>query len=91
MPVPFDETPIGLRRRRSMVDGRWSMVEGMLRLEAQATAIAGSGMPTLDGIAAVTLYDHQQLRFGDKAWLPDKPRFKALADAWNARASFART
>lgn len=84
VPVLFDETPVGLRRRRSMV-------EGMQRLESQADGIAGSGMPTLDAIAAVTLYDYQQLRFGDKPWLPATPRLKALADTWNARPSFART
>ena len=85
-PAPFDETPVGLRRRR-----RRSMVEGMQRLEAQAAAIADSGTPTLDAIAAVTLYDYQQLRFGDKPWLPATPRLKALAGIWNARPSFART
>lgn len=83
-PALFDETPVGLRRRRSMV-------EGMERLEAQAGAIASSGTPTLDAIAAVTLYDYQQLRFGDQTWLPATPRLAALAAAWNARPSFART
>ncbi|MFN9774023.1 MAG: glutathione S-transferase N-terminal domain-containing protein [Burkholderiales bacterium] len=83
-PVLFDETPVGLRRRRSMV-------EGMQRLEAQAGAIATSGTPTLDAIAAVTLHDYQQLRFADQAWLPATPRLKALAEAWGARPSFART
>jgi glutathione S-transferase len=83
-PVLFDETPVGLRRRRSMV-------EGMQRLEAQADAIATSGTPTLDAIAAVTLFDYQQLRFADQAWLPATPRLKALAEAWSARPSFART
>lgn len=83
-PALFDETPVGLRRRRSMV-------EGMERLEAQAGAIASSGTPTLDAIAAVTLYDYQQLRFGDQPWLPATPRLAALAAAWNARPSFART
>ena len=83
-PVLFDETPVGRRRRRSMA-------EGMQRLEAQAGAIASSGSPTLDAIAAVTLYDYQQLRFGDQPWLPATPRLKALAEAWNHRSSFART
>jgi glutathione S-transferase len=83
-PLLFDETPVGLRRRRSMV-------EGMQRLEAQADAIATSGTPTLDAIAAVTLYDYQQLRFADQAWLPATPRLKALAEAWGARPSLART
>ena len=83
-PVLFDETPVGLRRRRSMA-------EGMQRLEAQAGAIAASGTPTLDVIAAVTLFDYQQLRFGDQPWLPATPRLKALAEGWNSRPSFART
>lgn len=83
-PALFDETPVGLRRRRSMI-------EGMQRLEEQAGAIATHGTPTLDVIAAVTLYDYQQLRFADQAWLPATPRLKALAEAWNARPSFAKT
>ena len=83
-PVLFDETPVGLRRRRSMV-------EGLQRLEAQAGVIAASGAPTLDAIAAVTLHDYQQMRFGDQPWLPATPRLKALAEAWNNRPSFART
>lgn len=83
-PALFDETPVGLRRRRSMV-------EGMQRLEAQAGAIAVTGTPTLDAITAVTLYDYQQLRFADQPWLLATPRLKAIAEAWNARPSFART
>lgn len=83
-PTLFDETPVGLRRRRSMV-------EGMLRLEARAGEIPATGTPTLDAIAAVTLHDYQQLRFADQAWLPATPGLKALAQAWNSRASFART
>ena len=83
-PVLFDETPVGLRRRRSMA-------EGMQRLEAQAGVIAASGTPTLDVIAAVTLFDYQQLRFGDQPWLPVTLRLKALAEGWNSRPSFART
>ena len=58
---------------------------------AQAGAIATSGPVTLDVITAVTLYDYQQLRYADQAWLPKTPRLQALAEAWNARASFAKT
>ena len=65
--------------------------KGMQRLEEQAGAITMHGTPTLDVIAAVTLYDYQQLRFADQAWLPATPRLKALAEAWNARPSFAKT
>lgn len=83
-PTLFDETPVGLRRRRSMV-------EGMQRLEDRVGEIATRGAPTLDVITAVTLYDYQQLRFADQTWLPATPRLAALAEAWNARPSFAKT
>ena len=85
-PALFDETPVGLRRRRTMVDG-------MQRLEATADALPmpGAAAPTLDVIAAVTLFDYQRLRFGDQAWLPATPRLQTLAEAWRARPSFAQT
>lgn len=86
-PVLFDETPVGLRRRRSMV-------EGMQRLEAVADQIAtpdGGQAPTLDAIAAVTLFDYQQLRYGDQPWLPSTPHLQALAEAWRERPSFAQS
>lgn len=87
-PVLFDETPVGLRRRRSMV-------EGMERLEAVARDMTGSDpagqVPTLDIVCAVVLFDYQHLRFGDQAWLPATPALKALAEAVRARPSFAQT
>ncbi len=87
-PVLFDETPVGLRRRRTMV-------EGLQRLEAVASEMAGSDpaaqAPTLDVVCAVVLYDYQQLRYGDQAWLPATPALKALAEAVRARPSFAQT
>jgi glutathione S-transferase len=87
-PVLFDETPVGLRRRRTMV-------EGLQRLEALADELAlpaGDAAPTLDVIAAVTLFDYQQMRYGDLPWLPVTPRLRALADAWRAaRPSMAKT
>ena len=85
-PVLFDETPVGLRRRRSMV-------EGMLRLEAVAGELASdaSAAPTLDVICAVTLFDYQQFRHGGQPWLPATPRLHALAEGWRTRPSFARS
>ncbi len=83
-PALFDDTPVGLRRRRSMV-------EGMQRLEGEADAIARTGTPTLDAIAAVTLHDYQQLRHADQPWLPKTPRLQALAEAWRMRESFRKT
>ena len=83
-PTLFDDSPIGLRRRRSMV-------EGMQRLEARADTIARTGAPTLDAITAVTLYDYQQLRFADQPWLPKTPALQALAQGWRSRPSFKQT
>ena len=95
-PVLFDETPVGLRRRRTMV-------EGLQRLEAVAAALGGaqpgvksdaSGgavAPTLDTICAVVLFDYQQLRFADQPWLPKTPGLQALAEAMRQRPSFAST
>ena len=91
-PLLFDETPVGLRRRRSMV-------EGLQRLEALALVLGGaesgtapgSVAPTLDAICAVVLYDYQQLRFADQPWLPKTPGLQALAEALRQRPSFAST
>ena len=91
-PVLFDETPVGLRRRRTMV-------EGLQRLEAlvavlggtSAGASAGSGAPTLDALCAVVLFDYQQLRYADQPWLPKTPGLQALAQALRQRHSFAST
>lgn len=87
-PALFDETPVGLRRRRTMV-------EGLERLDRLADALAGSQPgaepPTLDAICAVVLHDYQQLRFGDQPWLPATPRLRALAEALRVRPGFART
>ncbi|MGB7184817.1 MAG: hypothetical protein WBD51_23005 [Burkholderiaceae bacterium] len=44
-PELFDETPVGLRRRRTMV-------EGAQRLEQSTDALAASRTPTLDVICA---------------------------------------
>ncbi len=87
-PVLFDETPVGLRRRRTMI-------EGMQRLEAMAPAIAGEhpgqSAPALDAICAVVLYDYQQFRYRDQPWLPATPGLQALAEALRVRPSVATT
>jgi len=87
-PVLFDETPVGLRRRRTMV-------EGMQRLEALADAIAGSApgaqAPRLDAICATVLFDYQQFRYGGQPWLPATPRLQAMALALRERPSVSST
>ena len=87
-PLLFDETPVGLRRRRTMV-------EGLQRLEALVVELggtsAGTGAPLLDAICAVVLFDYQQLRYADQPWLPKTPGLQALAVALRQRPSFAST
>jgi glutathione S-transferase len=87
-PVLFDETPVGLRRRRTMV-------EGMQRLEALAGELEASAapgaVPSLDVMAAVTLFDYQQFRYAGQPWLPETPALKTLSERLNERPSFQRT
>lgn len=83
-PVLFDETPVGLRRRRTMV-------EAIERLEPLAPALGAADAPTLDVICAVVFYDYQQLRYSDQPWLPATPGLKALAEKLRQRPSFAQT
>ncbi len=85
-PVLFDETPVGLRRRRTMA-------EGMARLEAVAarTPLWTQGVPTLDAITAVVAIDYLRFRFIDAAWLPPMPTLDAMSLALRARPSVAKT
>jgi len=87
-PVLFDDTPVGQRRQRSMV-------EGMERLDALAPAIGGenpgAAPPRLDAICAAVLHDYQRFRYADRPWLPKVPALEALATALRSRRSFAVT
>lgn len=85
-PVLFDETPVGLRRRRSMA-------EGMQRLEALAAAgaLRVDGSPTLDVLAAVDALDYLDFRFTAAPWLPAMPALRALAAALADRPSVRDT
>lgn len=85
-PVLFDETPVGLRRRRSMS-------EGMARLEAIAARkpLYVDGAPTLDAIAAVVAVDYLRFRFPDATWLPAMPALDRLAATLRRRSAFEQT
>jgi glutathione S-transferase len=85
-PVLFDETPVGLRRRRTMA-------EGMARVEAVAASAPmwTQGAPTLDTITAVVAVDYLRFRFADATWLPAMPALDALSLALRSRASLANT
>ena len=87
-PALFDDTPVGIKRRRTMVDV-------MQKLDALAdsmhTAAPASLAPTLDVICAVVLYDYQMLRYARQAWLPASPKLASLALTWRVRSSFAKS
>ena len=85
-PVLFDETPIGLRRQRTMA-------EGMARLEAIAaqTPMGRDDAPTLDAICAVVALDYLRFRFASASWLRAMPALDALSLAMRRRDSFSQT
>ena len=105
-PVLFDETPMGLRRRRTMAEGM-ARLEGLTaggelgsglgntaRGEPAITArdaLAGSGAPTLDAICAVVALDYLRFRFAAAPWLPATSALDALSVSLSQRASFAQT
>ena len=76
----FDESPVGLRRRRSIV-------EGLKRLDADPPDYDG-GTPDLASIAAVVALDYVHLRFPQAAWMPALPALDRLAARLASRASF---
>ncbi len=95
----FDDSPVGLRRRRSVVGA-------LERLEADPPAL---GDPTTDGttdpttdpttdgtadlaaITTVVLLDYIRFRFATAAWVPATPRLDELAAQARRRPSFADT
>ena len=85
-PVLFDDTPVGLRRRRTMA-------EGMARLELIATRgeLTASDAPRLDAICAVVALDYLRFRFADQPWMPPLPVLDALSLSLRQRTSFAQT
>jgi glutathione S-transferase len=76
----FDEAPVGLRRRRSMVNG-------LLRLEEDPPRY-DTGTPTLDVITAVVALDYVDFRFPGVAWMPSVPALRRLVSRLSTRPSF---
>ncbi|MBG0512095.1 glutathione S-transferase family protein [Agrobacterium sp. MOPV5] len=79
----FDETAVGLRRRRTIIDV-------LKRLEEASSTIAGR-TPTIDAIAAVVLLDYVRFRFPTAEWVPDVPALDAFARSLSHRPSFLDT
>lgn len=79
----FDEAPVGLRRRRSMVNG-------LLKLEQDAPEFE-TGTPDLATITAVVALDYVRFRFPNAGWMPPLPRLDALQSRLSSRPSFERS
>ena len=79
----FDEAPVGLRRRRSMING-------LLRLEADPPQYDGEA-PDLACITAVTALQYVHFRFPKAVWIPSVPKLDALVSKLGNRPSFERS
>lgn len=79
----FDESPVGLRRRRTVI-------QGFERLEADPPAYDGKTVD-LAVITVVIAFDYVRFRFASAPWLPPLPRLNALAARAHERPSLAGT
>lgn len=79
----FLGTPVGLRRRRTMV-------EGLKRLDVAAADYPG-GVPSLAAITAVVALDYVQFRFPQAEWLPALAKLTQLQQRLRARPSVSET
>jgi glutathione S-transferase len=77
----FDESPVGLRRRRSVI-------QALGQLEADPPVWVGD-IPDLAVIATVVLVDYVRFRFPSAAWMPAMPRLDHLVEQLRSRPSFA--
>jgi glutathione S-transferase len=79
----FGEHRVGLRRRRTIV-------EGFRALEADPPAY-DAGTPDIAVITAIVALDYLNLRFAGEPWVEPLPRLAALREAVAARPAFAAT
>ena len=88
-PLLFDETPVGLRRQRTMVESVRKL-ESMASVWLDQTELAAAA-PKLDLICAVTLFDYQAFRYAGQPWMPQSPKLQAVAETMRDRPSFRET
>jgi glutathione S-transferase len=79
----FDESRLGLRRRRSIL-------AGLRKLEAQPPAYTGD-RPNLAVIATVVASEYADFRFSSGGWLESFPKLAELGRATAERFSFSST
>lgn len=83
----FDESPVGLRRRRSVI-------QALERLEADPPVLGDPGTAGAADLAVITtvvLVDYLRFRFAAAPWLPSVARLDALCARAHERPSFATT
>lgn len=87
-PTPFDDTTIGGRRRRTMV-------EALQQLDAYFAQVHLDDLvqqvPTLDVICAITLHDYMRFRYGGLDWMPKTVHLTAMAERMRERSSVQQT
>ncbi|CAG9234281.1 Glutathione S-transferase family protein [Paraburkholderia tropica] len=79
----FDETAVGVRRRRAMVNG-------LLVLESRLPDNAGES-PNIADIATTVALDYLRFRFSAAGWLPAVPRLDAICSRLAERPTFRRS
>ena len=79
----FDESPVGLRRRRSMVDG-------LKQLDSRALESA-DGALTFAAITGVVALDYVEFRFPQAGWMPPLQGLECLRRQMRARPSIEQT
>ncbi|ACI59501.1 Glutathione S-transferase domain (plasmid) [Rhizobium leguminosarum bv. trifolii WSM2304] len=79
----FDQSPVGLRRRRSII-------EAVKRLETQLPS-EHVETPTIATIASVVLIDYLHFRFPRAEWLPSTANLDRLSERHRLRPSFETT
>ena len=79
----FDESPVGLRRRRSMV-------EGLKRIDS-GTREPAKDAPGLATITAIVALDYVRFRFPGAGWMPRLERLDHLRERMRGRPSIERT
>ena len=79
----FGEHRVGLRRRRSIVNG-------LRAIEADPPAYDG-GTPNVAVITSIVALDYLRMRFKDAPWVEPTPKLDALRAKIAARPAFANT
>lgn len=79
----FDSSPVGLRRRRTMV-------EGLKRIEASGVA-PGNDTPSFAAITAIVALDYIHFRFPGAQWIPPLEKLDRLRDQMRTRPSIEQT